>query len=115
MKEIQTWVESSPYSRFLGVRLDHLDDSSARLTLAYKDENSNPGKVLHGGCAASLGTIGGQAVARAALGPEAGPFHTTQMQVSYLAAAVGEEVVAEARLLRRGAQRVVILFVTQKE
>jgi len=102
MEEIQSWVESSPYSRFLGVRLDKVDEGSARLALPYKDENSNPGKALHGGCAASLGTIGGQAVARAALGPEAGPFHTTQMQVSYLAAAIGEDVVAEARLLRRG-------------
>jgi uncharacterized protein (TIGR00369 family) len=89
MEEIRSWVEDSPYSRFLGVRLERV-------------ENSNPGKALHGGCAASLGTIGGQVVARAALGTGSGPWHTAQMQVSYLAAAIGEEVVAEARLLRRG-------------
>ena len=102
MDEIRSWVEDSPYSKFLGVRLDHLDDESARLILPYQDENSNPGKALHGGCAASLGAIGGQAVARAALGPESGPWHTAQMQVSYLAAAIGEDVIAEAELLRRG-------------
>ena len=68
MDEIRSWVEDSPYSKFLGVRLDHLDEKSARLILPYQDENSNPGKALHGGCAASLGAIGGQAVARAALG-----------------------------------------------
>ena len=102
MDEIRNWVEDSPYSKFLGVRLDHLDDKSARLILPYQDENSNPGKALHGGCAASLGAIGGQAVARAALGPESGPWHTAQMQVSYLAAAIGEDVIAEAELLRRG-------------
>jgi uncharacterized protein (TIGR00369 family) len=102
MDEIRSWVEDSPYSKFLGVRLDHLDDTSARLILPYRDENSNPGKALHGGCAASLGAIGGQAVARAALGPESGAWHTAQMQVSYLAAAIGEDVIAEAELLRRG-------------
>jgi len=102
MKEIHSWVEESPYSRFLGVSLDRVDASSASLVLPYRDENSNPGKALHGGCAASLGVIGGQVVARAALGAESGPWHTAQLQVSYLAAAIGEEVTAEAKLLRRG-------------
>jgi len=104
MEEIRNWVEQSPYSRFLGVGLDHIDAASARLVLPYQDANSNPGKALHGGCAASLGAIGGQIVARAALGSESGPWHTAQMQVSYLSAAIGEEVIAEAKLLRRGKQ-----------
>ncbi len=102
MDKIKKWVEESPYSQFLGVQLESVDESSARLRLPYQDENSNPGKVLHGGCAASIGAIAGQAIARAALGEDAGPFHTAQMQVSYLAAAIGEDVVADARLLRRG-------------
>jgi uncharacterized protein (TIGR00369 family) len=102
MEEIRRWVEESPYSRFLGVQLEHVDEKSARLVLPYQDENSNPGKALHGGCAASLGAIGGQAVARAALGAESGAWHTAQMQVSYLAAAIGEDVIADAELLRRG-------------
>ena len=49
MNEIRSWVEDSPYCKFLGVRLDHLDETSARLVLPYQDENSNPGKALHGG------------------------------------------------------------------
>lgn len=102
MDEIRGWVESSPYSRFLGVQLDHVDAASARLLLPYSEENSNPGKVLHGGCAASIGAIGGQLVARAALAAETAPWHTAQMQVSYLAAAIGEDVVADAKLLRKG-------------
>ncbi len=102
MDEIKSWVENSPYSRFLGVRLDRLDAEGVRLALPYRDENSNPGQALHGGCAASLGAIAGHAVTRAALGAESGPWHTAQMQVSYLAAAVAEDVVAEAKILRRG-------------
>ena len=102
MEDIRNWVENSPYSRYLGVRLESLEADHARLLLPYKDENSNPGKALHGGCAASLGTIGGQALARAVLGAESGPWHTCGMQVSYLSAAIGEDVVADAKLLRRG-------------
>jgi hypothetical protein len=33
-----------------------------------------------------IGAIAGQVIAPAVLGPEAGPLHTAQMQVSYLAA-----------------------------
>ncbi len=102
MTAIKNWVEESPYSKFLGVQLEQIDDSSAKLRLPYQDANSNPGKALHGGCAASIGAIAGQAIARTALGEDAGPFHTAQMQVSYLAAAIGEEVAADAKLLRRG-------------
>jgi len=99
---IKAWVEESPYSKFLGVQIEALDESSVRLRLPYQDANSNPGQVLHRGCAASMGAIAGHAITRAALGEEAGPLHTAQMQVSYLAAARGEDVFAEARLLRRG-------------
>jgi uncharacterized protein (TIGR00369 family) len=102
MDDIRKWVEEAAYCQALGVKLEQVDEAGARLVLPYQDENSNPGKALHGGCAASLGAIGGQAVARAALGAEAGVLHTAQMQVSYLSAAIGEDVVAEARLLRRG-------------
>ena len=102
MEEIRRWVEESPYSKFLGVQLDSIDENGARIVLPYQDENSNPGKALHGGCAASLGAIGGQVIARAVLGADSGPWHTCGMQVSYLAAAIGEEVIADAQLLRRG-------------
>jgi uncharacterized protein (TIGR00369 family) len=96
------WLERSPYGRALGVELVEISESGAVLRLPYHDRNSNPGKALHGGCAASLGILGGQVVSRASLGPEAGPFHTASIQVNYLAAAIGEEVRASARLLRRG-------------
>lgn len=102
MDEIQGWVEGSPYSVALGVRCEKLSETGVILELPYDDVNSNPGKALHGGCAASLAIIAGQAVTRAALGVEAAPFHTAGLQVSYLAAAIGEDVRATGTLLRRG-------------
>lgn len=100
--DIQKWVETSPYSAALGVKLDHVDEERATLVLPFSDANSNPGKVLHGGCAASLAAMGGQVVARATLGPDAAPFHVSGIQINYLAAAQDEEVVATATRLRRG-------------
>ena len=102
MKSVHRWIEKSPYTAALGVELEALSGESARLRLPYQDANTNPGKALHGGCAASLGVVGAQAVTRAALGETFAPFHTCSLQVNYLAAAIDEAVVAEAKLLRRG-------------
>lgn len=102
MDSIRAWVEESGYGRSLGVLVEEASPERWRFRLPYDDRNSNPGRALHGGCAASLGLIGAQAVTRANLGPDAGGFHTAGLQVNYLAAAIGEDVFATATLLRRG-------------
>ncbi len=102
MEFVRDWIEKSGYTAALGVELGELTEQSARLSLPYRDDNSNPGKALHGGVAASLSAVGSQAVARAALGAESGPWHLCALQVNYLSAAIGEAVVADAKLLRRG-------------
>jgi uncharacterized protein (TIGR00369 family) len=99
---VRRWVEGSPYAEALGIRLEAISPAGARLRLPFAEANTNPGQVLHGGVAASLAAVGAQAVARAALGPDSGPWHTAGLQVSYLAAARAQDVVAEARLLREG-------------
>lgn len=102
MEAIARWVESSPYTEALGMRLLGVDGESASIALPFREGNANPGQALHGGCAASLAAVGAQCVSRAAMGPDAGPFHTASVQINYLAAAIGEDVHAHARLLRRG-------------
>jgi acyl-coenzyme A thioesterase PaaI-like protein len=99
MAAVERWIAESPYSRFLGVEL------AERATT--RSCCGSPGRELQsrgrrGGCAASLGAIGAQALTRAALGPDTGTWHTAGLQVSYLAAAIGETILARARLLRRG-------------
>jgi len=102
MEAVAQWIAESPYARMLGVALEAIAPDSARLALPFAEGNTNPGQVLHGGVAASLVALAGQAVARAALAAELAPFHTAALQVTYLAAAQAEDVVAEARLLRAG-------------
>ena len=102
MTDSKTALEATPYPASLGVEVTRLDAEGAEFVLPFKTENSNPGDALHGGVAASMINLGGLAVAGEVLGAEAGPFHTASIQVSYLAAAIGEPIFTEATLLRRG-------------
>lgn len=102
IKTIKTIMETAPYAAALGVEIETLGEGSALMRLPFKEENSNPGKALHGGVAASMINLGGLAVSRETLGEELGPFHTCAIQITYLAAAIDEPIVAEARMLRRG-------------
>jgi len=99
---VSEWVAKSGYTAALGVELEIIDAETALLRLPFGEQNCNPGKALHGGCAASLAVTGAHAVTRAALGAESGPWHTAALQVNYLAAAIDEDVTARAVLLRRG-------------
>ncbi|MEE8556541.1 MAG: PaaI family thioesterase [Myxococcota bacterium] len=100
--DVAKWIEGSPYSAGLGVLVESVREDGVSLRLPYKDENSNPGKALHGGVAASMVALGGQAVGRVALGAEALPLYTAAVQVDYLSAAIDEPIRAEATLLRKG-------------
>jgi len=102
MDAVRRWLEKSPYAQTLGVQVEELTATAARLFLPYRDDNTNPGRALHGGVAASLVAFGAQSLARVALGEASGPWHTCALQVSYLAAAIGEPVSARATLLRKG-------------
>ena len=102
MNSVRRWIEKSPYTAALGVELKAIDETSARLHLPYNDANSNPGGALHGGVAASLAAVGSQAMTRAVLGDPSGPWHICSLQLNYLAAVMSEDVIADARLLRRG-------------
>jgi len=101
---VRRWIEESPYTAALGVRARELARERVVLELPFAEGNSNPGKALHGGCAASLAAAGGLAVTRLALGEAAGPWHSCALQVGYLAAAIDEDVLATATLLREGKQ-----------
>lgn len=99
---VRDWVDQSAYCQALGLTLDSLDDSRAGLVLPFREANANPGNALHGGVAVSASVSAAQAVARQVLGAESGPWHCMDLQINYLAAAIGEDIRAEATLRRRG-------------
>jgi len=100
---LATRVAAAPYCVRLGVVVEALEADRARIRVPYKDENSNPGRALHGGVAASTIDIAGVlAAASGFAGTERFDAGTLDLAVDYLAAAIGEDIVAEARVLRRG-------------
>ena len=95
--------ESAPYHRSLGVRVEAIEAERARIRIPYKDENSNPGRALHGGVPASAIVAAGALAACAGLDETPGlEASVLDLAVDYLAAAIGEDIVAEATVLRRG-------------
>jgi len=81
---VHRWIEDSPYAQALGVSLERIDAESAQLALPFDESLTNGDEVMHGGCAASLATLGAQAVARAALGEASGPWHTAPRQKAWV-------------------------------
>ena len=106
--DARRWLERSPYAGDLGVEPLSVAPERALLRLPFRSGNTNPGGVLHGGVAASLVTLAAQAVLRATLGSEAGPFHSWGLEVAYLAAARQEAVEVEAVRLREGKELVFV-------
>jgi len=100
-KSLAARCESEPYCKELGVAVDELEEGRARLRLPYHDKNSNPGQALHGGVAASMIDIAGTLAAWTGFSGD-GAAAAIDVAVNYLAAAIGEEIFAEARVLRRG-------------
>ena len=94
---------NEPYCRFLGVRAQTVDSGSARLELPYRDEISNPGRQVHGGVMSSMLGIAGRVAALSVCDLTA-PLSaaSVELNVTYLSSAVGEGMVAEGRVARRG-------------
>jgi uncharacterized protein (TIGR00369 family) len=99
--------DAVPYHASLGLRVEAIEAERVRLRLPYKDDNANPGQALHGGVTASTidaaGALAGWAALGGAQGLEAG---TLDLSVNYLSAAIGEDVIATAEVLRRGKELV---------
>lgn len=98
--------QGSPWAQYVGGVLEEMRPGYARISLLIQRHHTNFDGSVHGGVIASLmdSTLG--AALHASYGPEDTGVrgHTTvEMNVSYLKAArMGDRVVAEACLLRKG-------------
>ena len=103
LASLATAANATPYHMSLGMRVDALTPDGARLRIPYADANSNPGRALHGGVYASAIDVAGALAAQAGVDDApARDRRTLDLSVAYLAAAIGEDIVADARVLRRG-------------
>jgi uncharacterized protein (TIGR00369 family) len=100
---IRAFLPESPFARTLGLELDHLDADGCELRLPFDAGHATYGDTVHGGAIAALIDTAGMT---AAWGDEhetdvpAGA--TVSMAVDYVSAARGSDLVARARVVKRG-------------
>jgi uncharacterized protein (TIGR00369 family) len=91
------------FADFLGVTINDVAPDRAVLTLPYRPEHMNAGGVLNGGASASLLTMAGTLAAWTGVDFKA-ELHMgcVDLSVHYLSAGTEEDIIAAARVLRRG-------------
>jgi uncharacterized protein (TIGR00369 family) len=98
------WLSSSPFVAHLGIVVDDLAPDRARLSMPFSDSLPTIGDVVHGGAISSLiDTAAAAAAWSGAEVPERIRASTVGISVEFLGPARGRGVIAEARVLRRGA------------
>ena len=97
-------IEMTPFMKHLGMAFIEGSEGYAKLKLRYQDENSTMGQALHGGAIASLidttGAMAAWTTAEIATPKYFGS--TVGVNVNYLSGAIGEDIFAEGRILKRG-------------
>src|SRR5262245_31361169 len=98
-----------PFARWLGATIQELALDRAVLMLPHRSEHLNAGGVLSGGASASLVSMAGTVAAWTGADLDAGPrLGCVDLSVQYLGRAVGEDIAAEATVLRRGRDVIVL-------
>lgn len=100
---IAEWVKHSPLVGHLGMRLRSVDEDRAVLVLPFSEDVVTIGDVVHGGAISALIDTAATAASWSALEFDEPPRGTTvSLSVDFLAAGRAQDLVAEARVLRRG-------------
>jgi uncharacterized protein (TIGR00369 family) len=101
---ITQFLLHSPFALHLGMRLDAIEADRARLVMPYRDELATIGDLVHGGAITALVDTAAMAASWSAHDVSGGELRgtTVSLSVDFVAAARGSQVVADARVLRRG-------------
>ncbi len=92
-----------PFAAFLGMSLVEVAHERAVLALPFRPEHANAAGPLNGGASASLLLMPGMVAAWTGVDLDAAlHLSCVDMSVHYLAPAIAEDVLAEARVVRRG-------------
>jgi uncharacterized protein (TIGR00369 family) len=100
---IEGFVPQSPLVRHLGIELRALRPDEAELVLPFAEPVVTIGDVVHGGAISALIDTAAMAAAWSDdTVPESAAGSTVAISVDFVTAAHGEDVVATARVVRRG-------------
>jgi uncharacterized protein (TIGR00369 family) len=100
---IAEFLNHSPFVSHLGMELREIEDDRALVALPFREEVVTVGDVIHGGAISTLIDTAAMTAAWSAIEFEQPPLGTTVgLSVDFLAAGRGSDLLAEARVLRRG-------------
>jgi uncharacterized protein (TIGR00369 family) len=100
---VEGFVPRSPLVRHLGIELRELRPDEAVLALPFSDSVVTIGDVVHGGAISALIDTAAMAAAWSDdTVPDSVAGSTVSLTVDFVTAARGEDVVATARVVRRG-------------
>jgi uncharacterized protein (TIGR00369 family) len=92
-----------PYAAFLGVNVIEVAPERAVLSLPFQSVHTNPGGILNGGATASLINLAATLAAWTGIDLQAELFlGSVDFSLQYQSAAINEDVIASASVLRRG-------------
>jgi uncharacterized protein (TIGR00369 family) len=102
---MRDFIASSPLARHLGIELVAIEQDRAQLRLPFAESIVTVGDVVHGGAISALVDTAATAASWATDDvPESLRGTTVGLTIDFLAAARGVDLVATARVVRRGAQ-----------
>jgi len=96
-------IFDSPLSRLLGMEEDVIERDRVRLRLPFRPAVTTMSDVVHGGALSALADAAATAAAWSGADLSSNPRGTTiALTINFLAAARGEDLVADARVIQRG-------------
>lgn len=100
---MRAYLAHSPFAQHLGMAVERLEPDAAELRLPFTPSLATAGDVVHGGAIATLADTAATAAAWTGADVSAGPRGATaSFAMTYLSAARGEDLLASARVVRRG-------------
>lgn len=98
----QLTTSSDSFLDLLGMRVEESAPDFCRMRLPFRPALLRNGGIMHGGAIASLLDTAGVMAIKAGMESEISGIPTITMTVNYLAPARETDVLAEARIIRRG-------------
>jgi len=100
---LAAYVEHSPFAVHLGLRSEVLEPDHVRLAMPFREELATVGDVVHGGAISTLVDTAATLAAWSGLESLENVRGTTiSLAVTFVSAARGSDLVADARVVRRG-------------
>ena len=96
------YTRPEPFFTLLGLQLEEVTPDCCRMRLPFRPELRTAAEVVHGGAIASLIDSAGVVAVWSNVDPRASRGATANLTVSFLAAAQAVDLIAEARVIRRG-------------